>query len=185
MSWRDVVCAPFISLWSLNAQKTSWSHKRDTPLLLPDFLELETSAWLTGTYLHVQRIPLPLVGWLESKYGHSLCHRNIGKGSHISTGSSPGLTAVNLIPYRLMWFFSFLCGARNKTRCQYIHNSWGWHWGSLIIFSKSTCGQCTQLEATSPQALGHMQPLLPLVQVSRLQTSRNEVSWIQIKVLHF
>lgn len=49
-----MVCAPFISLWPLKAKKTSRSHKRDTSLLLPDFLELETSAWLTGTYLHVE-----------------------------------------------------------------------------------------------------------------------------------
>lgn len=64
-----MVCAPLISLWSLNAKKTSRSHRKGTQLLLPDFLKLETSAWLTGTYLHVQRIPPPLVGWSESKYG--------------------------------------------------------------------------------------------------------------------
>lgn len=92
----------FISLLSLNAKKPP-GVMRGTPLLLPDFtLKVDISAWLTGTYLHVQRIPLLLVGWLESKYGDFLCHINVGKGSLTGTGPPPGLGAVNPIPYRLM-----------------------------------------------------------------------------------
>lgn len=83
----------------------------------------------------------------------------------------PRLRAANPIPYTLMWSFSFLCSVRNKTRCQCIQNSWEWHWESLIIFSKGTCGQCTQLEVTSPQALGHVQP--PCYHSSRYPGSRH------------
>lgn len=110
VSLRDMVCALFVSLWSLKAWQTSRSHKTDTPLLLPDFLRLETSARLTGTHLYVQRrsggVPLPLVGWQESKHGDfCLMPTEMLAESPSGTGPSPGFTAVKPHSVRTNVFF--------------------------------------------------------------------------------
>lgn len=141
-----------------------------TPLLLPDFLKLETSAQLTGTYLHVQRIPVPLVWWLESKYGDSLCHRNVGKGSPTDTGPSLGLTAVNPIPYRFVWLTaSSWCEEQNRVpvRTQFLGVALG-----IFNYLLKRCMWPVYTAGSDQPPVGlwgHTASLFPLIQAPDIQ----------------